>query len=185
MADAHTVARPYAQAVFELAQGSGYLELWSGALSAAADLAANEEVAAIIGDPRRSDAEQVSFLADLLERLGQAQTFGDDGAGRNFLHLLVENDRVSVLPEISEHFETLKAETENTVDVTVTAASEMSETELDNIRKALADKLGRRINISTAIDRDLIGGAVIRAGDFVIDGSVRSRLAKLATALTT
>jgi F-type H+-transporting ATPase subunit delta len=108
---------------------------------------------------------------------------GDHEMGTNLLRLLVENDRVEVLPEIAEHFEDMKADLENTVEVTVTAASPMSDELAGEIRQALHKKLGREVILSTAVDEELIGGAVIRAGDFVIDGSIRSRLEKLANVL--
>ena len=185
MADSHTLARPYAQALFEMAHAAGTLEQWSNALAVAATVGASPDVGNVIGDPKMSEADQVRFLTELFASAGESYLFGGSSTeGTNFLKLIVENDRVGVLPEIAERFDALKAETENTVDVTVTAASEIDAAQLETIKRALAERLGRRIDISTAIDKDLIGGAVIRAGDFVIDGSVRSRLAKLATALS-
>ncbi len=89
-----------------------------------------------------------------------------------------------MLPEISAHFEALKAETENKVDVVVTSASKISDKQKETIGKALRERLGRDVSIATEIDENLIGGAVITAGDVVIDGSLRARLEGLATALT-
>ncbi len=185
MADNHTIARPYARAVFDLAHANGRLTQWSNALSVAAAVARSDEALSFIQSPRVSEADQVEFLTGLMAGEGESYIFsGDDDAGRNFLKLLVENGRVNVLPEISGRFEELKDAIENTVDVTVTTAQDIDGDQLDSIRNALAEKLGQRINLSTAIDRDLIGGAVIRAGDMVIDGSVRTRLAQLANVLT-
>ena len=184
MADSHTLARPYAQAVFEMAQATGTLEQWSNALGAAAEIGGHDEVQAVIADPKMSEADQVRFLTDLLRSAGESYLLGGENReGTNFLRLLVENDRVGVLPEIAERFDQLKDETENTVDVTVTTAEPISDEQLATIRRALEERLGKRSDITTQTDKDLIGGAVIRAGDFVIDGSVRSRLEKLATAL--
>ena len=103
--------------------------------------------------------------------------------GSNFLKLLLEYGRVAVLPEIAEHFDALKADIENTVDVTITSAAPISAAQQKVIAKALKERLGRDVRIETHIDETLIGGAVIRAGDVVIDRSLRSRLSSLSNAL--
>ena len=108
---------------------------------------------------------------------------GSSEHGTNFLKLLLEYGRVNVLPEISDRFDALKADVENTVDVTVTAATKLSDGQIQEIESALRERLGRDINLSTEIDENLIAGAVIRAGDVVIDGSLRSRLQGLSNAL--
>jgi F-type H+-transporting ATPase subunit delta len=108
---------------------------------------------------------------------------GGDTRGTNFLKLLVEYERVFVLPEIAEHFEALKANVENTIDVTVTSAAPLSAAQQKTIVNALSKRLGREINLATEIDENLIGGAVVSAGDVVIDGSLRSRLEGLSNAL--
>ncbi|MFQ6004733.1 MAG: ATP synthase F1 subunit delta, partial [Woeseia sp.] len=94
-----------------------------------------------------------------------------------------EYDRVSVLPEIADHFEALKARVENTVDVTVTSAAPLTAAQRKAVASALKDRLGREVNLRTEIDENLLGGAVIRAGDVVIDGSLRSRLEGLSNAM--
>ena len=108
---------------------------------------------------------------------------GGDARGTNFLKLLLEYGRVAVLPEIAEHFETFKANVENTVDVVVTSAAPISDDQQKAIVKALTARLGRDVRLQTEIDESLIGGAVIRAGDVVIDGSLRARLDGLTNAL--
>ena len=185
MADKQTLARPYAQAAFELARDTNTLEQWAKALGAARAFAADAGVLATIAQPTTAPARQLELLTSLAESLGDNYVFGGAGKeGRNFLALLIENGRVDVLPEIADRFDALKAATEQTVDATVTAASELSEDALAKIRDALAAKLGQRVTLTAAVDPDLIGGAVISAGDFVIDGSVKSRLARLANTLT-
>lgn len=185
MADKQTLARPYAQAAFELARETNTLEQWSKALSAGREIASDASVLATIGRPDISADRQLELLTSLAAKLGDNYVFGgDDTEGKNFLRLLIENGRVDVLPEIADRFDMLKAETEQTVDATVTAANELSEDALARIRDALAERLGQRVTISARVDPGLIGGAVISAGDFVIDGSVKSRLARLANALT-
>ena len=127
---------------------------------------------------------QIAREAGLFSKAGASVLGGKDKKGTNFLKLLLEYRRVAVLPEIAEHFEAMKAVVENVVDVTVTSASAISEKQQDTISKALRERLGRDVNIETQVDENLIGGAVIRAGDVVIDGSLRARLEGLATALT-
>ena len=184
MADNNTVARPYAQAVFELANASGDLDAWSSALDVAGELMADGQVAAYLGDPAFSNVQRLEFLTGLFDKAGASVLSGKDKRGTNFLKLLLENRRTGVLPEIAEHFEALKAEVENMVDVVVTSATPISDKQKDTIGKALRERLGRDVSIETEIDENLIGGAVIKAGDVVIDGSLRARLEGLATALT-
>lgn len=184
MADNNTIARPYAKAVFELANESGALATWSEALALAGQLLADGQVVAYLGDPAFNNQQRLEFLTGLFDKAGARVLGGTDKHGTNFLKLLLENKRAAVLPQIAEHFETLKAEIENIVEVTVTSASPISAAQQETISKALRERLGRDVNIETAIDENLIGGAVIKAGDVVIDGSLRARLEGLATALT-
>jgi len=184
MADNNTIARPYAQAVFELANESGTLATWAETLDVAGQLLADGQVATYLSDPAFSDEQRLDFLAGLFAEAGATVLGGEDQRGTNFLKLLLEYGRVAVLPEIAGHFEALKAEVENVVEVTVTSASPISKKQQDTISKALRERLGRDVNIATEIDENLIGGAVIQAGDVVIDGSLRARLEGLATALT-
>jgi F-type H+-transporting ATPase subunit delta len=185
MADNNTIARPYARAVFAVAQENDALDELSGSLRIAKEILADGEVVRFLGSPALNDDERLDFLKSLFaEAAGKDSVFaGTSGHGENFLKLLLEYGRVSVLPEISDRFDALKAEVENTVDVTVTSATALSDAQLKDIETALKSRLGRDVNLSTEIDEHLIGGAVIRAGDVVIDGSVRSRLEGLANAL--
>lgn len=184
MADNHTLARPYAQAVFELATESGELAAWAGSLDVAAQLLADGQVVEYLGDPEFSDEMRLEFLTGLFAKAGAGKLAGGDKQGTNFLKLLLEYRRVAVLPEIAAHFDELKAAVENVVDVMVTSASPISEGQRETISRALRERLGREIKLATEIDENLIGGAVIKAGDVVIDGSLRARLEGLATALT-
>jgi F-type H+-transporting ATPase subunit delta len=185
MADNNTIARPYARAVFELANENRQLAEWSAALTTAQQVMADGQVAKFLGNPSLTDDQRLGFLTETFAAAGDKRSVlaGEDRHGSNFLKLLLEYGRVSVLPEIAQHFEALKAAVENTVDVTVTSAAELSAAQQKTIAAALKERLGRDVNIATEIDEDLIGGAVIRAGDVVIDGSLRSRLAGLANAL--
>ncbi len=183
MADNNTIARPYAQAAFELAHEAGELAGWSQSLGVAQQLLADGEVIAYLGSPDFSDEQRLDFLTGLFGKAGADVLTGKDKRGLNLLKLLLENGRIAVLPEIAEHFEVLKAQIENVVDVTVTSASPISQQEQDTIATSLRARLGRDVNIETEIDETLIGGAVITAGDVVIDGSLRARLDGLANAL--
>lgn len=183
MADNNTIARPYAQAVFELAHESGELAAWADSLRVAAALLADGQVSGFLSDPALNDERRLEFLTGLFGNAKATVLAGSDRKGRNFLKLLLEYRRVNVLPEIAAHFEALKANIENTVDVTVTSASALSNAQQKQISTALQARLGRNINLDTEIDENLIGGAVIKAGDIVIDGSIRARLEGLATIL--
>lgn len=187
MADNTTIARPYARAAFELAGEKNDLSGWAAALDAAKDLLADGRVEKFLAIPAMPDSNKLDFLTSLFESAdGKDSVLGGGNVhGTNFLRLLLEYGRVSVLPEIAEHFAALKAAVENTVDVTVTSAAKMSPAQEKTVAAALEKRLGRNINLSTEIDENLIGGAVIRAGDVVIDGSLRARLEGLANALTT
>jgi F-type H+-transporting ATPase subunit delta len=183
MADNNTVARPYATAIFELANEAGKLAAWSESLLIAGQLLADKALVEYLGNPAFSDAKRLEFLAGLFAKAGAKLLAGKDDHGTNFLKVLLENDRTAVMPEISTHFEALKANVENTVEATVTSATKLSSKQIAEIGAALKARLGRDVRIETAIDENLIGGAVIRAGDVVIDGSLRARLQGLATAL--
>ena len=186
MADNNTVARPYAQAVFEVAQENAALDELSASLAAARDLLADGQVVTFLGQPSLNDDQRLEFLQALFaEAVGKGSVFaGGSQHGTNFLKLLLENGRVAVLPEIAQQFEALKAKVENSIDAVITAAAPLSKAQEKAIAGSLAEKLGRDVRISTQIDENLIGGAVIRAGDVVIDGSLRARLEGLANALT-
>jgi len=183
MADNNTVARPYAQAIFDLAHEAGELAAWSESLGVAGQLSADGQIAEYLSNPAFSNEQRLEFLTGLFATAKATALAGSAKHGINFLKLLIENGRVGVLAEIAEHFEVLKADVEGTVDVMVTSASPLSAAQEKEISTVLAKRLGREVNIETEIDEKLIGGAVIKAGDVVIDGSLRARLDGLTTAL--
>ncbi len=186
MADNNTVARPYAQAAFEVAQENNVLAELSESLAAARLLLEDGQVVAFLAAPSLTDKERLEFLQDLFARaVGEGSVFaGGSLHGTNFLRLLLENGRVVALPEIAEQFEALKAKVENTVEAVITSAVPLSDAQRQEMTATLRERFGRDVKITTEIDEDLIGGAVIRAGDVVIDGSLRARLDGLANALT-
>ena len=185
MADNNTVARPYAEAAFEVAKENDALDELSRSLAAGKDMLADGALLGFLGSPKLSDEQRLSVLQDLFGKVVGADSVfaGSSQHGTNFLKLLLENKRVGVVPEISDHFEVLKARAENKVDVTVTSATELSDAQVQEISAALSTRLGHAVDIETRIDASLIGGAVITAGDVVIDGSTRAKLEGLANAL--
>ncbi len=183
MADNNTIARPYARAVFELANEAGELSAWSQSLGVAGQLLEDDSLVEYLSTPALSDEKRLDFLGGLFKSANATKLAGGDKRGDNFLKLLLENKRIGVLPEIAAHFEVLKADIENTVEATITSAAPLSSAQRDAIASSLKKRLGRDVNITTEIDENLIGGAVIRAGDVVIDGSLRARLEGLANAL--
>jgi len=185
MADKNTIARPYAQAVFDLAKDAGALDRWATALELAGALLADGKVAKSLSTPKLTDAQRLEFLTGLIASASKDASVlsAADKQGTNFLKLLLEYDRIDVLPEIAAHFAALKAKVENTVDVTVTSAAPLGAAQQQAIAKALRARLGCNVNLATEVNEKLIGGAVIRAGDVVIDGSLRSRLEGLSNAL--
>jgi F-type H+-transporting ATPase subunit delta len=177
MTDKITIARPYARAAFAAAQAHGYLAAWSEALHSAATVITDPRIASLLGNPRIT-AQQ---LADLVIDVGG----GKLGAEWNALVLmLAQNRRLALLPQIAALFDALKDEVEGTVDVTVTAATALDERQQQTLSAALTRRLKRAVRLHSKVDAALIGGAVIRAGDLVIDGSLRTRLERLAFELS-
>jgi len=177
MAELTTIARPYAQAIFELARGTNELNSWSESLDLMQNIASDESMSAAIENPSLTIAE----TADLFIHVCGEHI---DGSARNVIKLLAENRRLQLLPEIASLYEEMKADAENSIDATVTAAHPVSDEQRDKIAAALKAKLGRDVNVHCEIDESLLGGAIIRAGDTVIDGSLRGKLTKFAHALS-
>ena len=174
MSQALTLARPYARAAFAIAKESGALPAWSDALAFAARVAADPQVAALLGNPKLTQADAATLLA----ADGAGEAFG------NFLGLLFDNRRLALLPEISGMYDALRFEAERVVKAKVTSAAALPAAELETIKAALRKRFGREVEVESAIDESLIGGAVIDAGDVVIDGSLRGKLGRLQSALS-
>lgn len=186
MAAQGTLARPYAQAVFDLAREAGELQQWSQFLGLAALLVTEPEMRRLLRAPRADLARLVAIITDICrEQLGNRAPFdaGERSLGANFLRVLVDNGRLGLLPEIAARFNELKTEAENALEVTLTSATAISEEQRARIEQALARRFGRQIRLSVQLDPALIGGARLQVGDRVIDGTVRTGLDKLATAL--
>ena len=177
MADKSTIARPYAKAAFEEARDRKRLGPWSEALRTAAAVIGDPRVEALLGNPRVTPEE----LAALVIGIAGPQL---DEQGRNFVRTVADNRRLSLLPEISAHFDELKNEAEGVIDVTVTSAAPLDDAQRGKLVAALERRLGRSVRLQCAADPGLIGGAVLRAGDLVIDGSLRGRLERIGYELT-
>ena len=173
MSQALTVARPYARAAFAIARDANALPAWSDALAFAARVAADPSVAALLGNPKLTQADAATLLAPE----GANELFG------NFLGLLFDNRRLPLLPEIAGLYDELRLESERVVKAKVTSAAALPAAELESIKAALKKRFGREVDVESAIDESLIGGAVIDAGDVVIDGSLRGKLERLQTVL--
>ena len=175
MAEFATLARPYANAAFDVAKSAGRLEEWSRGLNLLALAGEEPNLKAMIQSPTATTAEKAFKLAEL---------FRDDllDSVRQFVHVLAENKRLSLLAEITTQFEVRRAEEARTLDVEVTTAVPLSDSEQNRFQEILERRFEQQINLTTAVDETIIGGAHIRAGDTVIDGSLRGRLAKLGEA---
>jgi len=172
-----TLARPYAEAVFRLARERKHFAAWSDMLKLAAAVGSDPQMNRLIDNPRVPRERFVEFFLDVCGKQLDPQ-------GANFIRLLAENHRTQLLPEIAALYETLRAEAESRVEAEVISAAAVSAEQLKTIAAALARRLGREVSLATRIDPSLVGGIVIRAGDLVIDGSVRGKLGALATHLT-
>jgi F-type H+-transporting ATPase subunit delta len=178
MADSSTIARPYAKALFDLANGERKLAEWSAALGAAAAVVDDGNARRALANPGFDDGARAALVGSVASAIKGGELLAS-GHGKNLLHVLAENDRLTALPEIAAQFDALKADAENKVKVTVTAATQVDGAIAEQIKKALQQKLGRVVELTLAVDASLIGGAIIQADDMVIDGSVRTRLQRL------
>lgn len=176
MAEPITIARPYAQAAFALACEQQALAHWSEMLQFAAQVAAEPQMAALIKSPQVDDAQMAQIFLDICDARLDAQ-------GQNFVRTLAAYKRLALLPDVAALFELLRADAEGTVEAEVVSALPVSDAQQAFIVAALAKRLGRKVALRCHTDDSLIGGAIIRAGDLVIDGSARGHLNKLATAL--
>ncbi|MDG0969745.1 MAG: F0F1 ATP synthase subunit delta [Porticoccaceae bacterium] len=173
MAELSTLARPYAKAAFEFAVDASDLQAWSNSLATAAAVTQQPEMIKFLRSPSATTEQQASALIDIC---------GDtvDTAGQNFISILSENRRLTLLPHISQQFDVMKANREKAVDVEVISAQVLDDKQQKMLTEALSKTLDRKVNMQVSLDNSLLGGAVIRAGDTVIDGSIRGRLTKLA-----
>lgn len=176
MAELSTLARPYAKAAFEYADSANALSEWSTQLATAAAVAQADTIKKVLASPSLTSEQQAQIFIDVC---GDALTV----KAQNFIKVLAENKRLSLLAEIYALYEAFRANREKTVDVDIATAFELDADLQDQLAKALTSKLEREVRVQANIDKSLIGGVIIRAADVVIDASIRGRLAKLGEAM--
>lgn len=176
MAEKITIARPYARAAFAYAQEHKAFAKWSELLGNASAVVADERVARLLSSPRLTPSQ-------LVELIGEASGVALDEQGKNFLNTLAQNRRLGLLPEIAAIYETLRAEVENIADVQITSAVALTDAQRDRLSAALRKRMKREIRLHCEVDPSLVGGAIVRSGDLVIDGSLKSGLERLASEL--
>ncbi len=176
MAEITTIARPYAQAVFQLAKAEQSFTGWSDTLHLLAAIATDPQAAAVLSSPRINADQKAGLLIDVA---------GDklNDAAKNFVRVLASNQRLSALTEISQLYEALRNREESVVEAELISAKPATEDQKSKVIAALKTRLGRDIHLACKTDESLLGGAIIRAGDLVIDGSARGKLGRLASAL--
>jgi F-type H+-transporting ATPase subunit delta len=176
MSQVTTVARPYANAAFEFARDKNALADWSGFLSFMAAVVQDAQMGSMLDDPRLTKQQRAGLLL---------RVCGDqlDEYASNLVKLLAENGRLTVIPGIAAEFEMLRAEHEGTIEATVRSAKDIPAAQQKKIIQSLEKRLQKKVALKCEIDPTLIGGAVIKAGDLVIDGTLKTRLSKLNAAL--
>ncbi len=177
MAEKTTIARPYAQAMFDVAREKGDLVKVSDALAIASAVAEDAAFAALDGDPAVSSDKLAELVIGVCGKQATAEV-------SNFIKMLAENGRLSVLPEIAKLFNECKSLEESTIEAEVVSASKLTNAQQKEIASKLKARLGREVTLQCTIDKTIIGGAIIRAGDLVIDGSITGQLKKLSVALS-
>jgi F-type H+-transporting ATPase subunit delta len=177
VAERATIARPYAKAAFQYARDANAFAGWSQALKTASEIVADPRIAALTKSPSLTSADLATLIIDVA-----GARF--DAGMQNFVRVLTENHRLLLLPEIAALYESLRSAVENTVDVDVVSAVPLDAAQSDKLERALSTRLRRLVRMQTSVDPGLLGGAVVRAGDLVIDGSLKGRLERLATELT-
>lgn len=173
MAELTTIARPYAEAAFAIAREGNALPAWSQMLRLLAGVIADPKVAAALDNPRLNAGDKEALLLSLCgDRL--------DSAGRSFVRVLVEADRIGVVPQIAAQFETLKDAADGLARAQIDTAFPLSDAELGELKSALERRFGKKIETSVNVDPALIGGARITVGDTVVDGTIEAQLSTMA-----
>ncbi len=176
MADNASIARPYAKAVFDLARENDSFEAWTAALANLSVISNDESFSALVSDPRVNSSKVVDMLIDL------SKDSLPEG-GTNLVNLLVQNDRLGALSDIAQQYEDLVAKAKAIVNAQVRTAMALTEDQKSSLSSALEARLGMKVQLEETVDASLVGGAIVKAGDLVIDGSASGRIEKLTTAL--
>jgi len=181
MAELATTARPYARAAFETARDEAQFGAWSAFLARAAEVVRDERIAALIGDPRVRLNDLVQLLAELAA-VEAVKSKSD--AARHLLQLLAENQRLLLLPEIAAQFEARRAEAEQVATIEVRSAQPLSPKQTATLKAALEQRFHCSVVLDSQVDATLLGGAIVRYGDFVVDGSLRGRIERLSVEMS-
>jgi F-type H+-transporting ATPase subunit delta len=176
MSEQITIARPYAEAAFSLAREQSALSRWSAMLGVLSNVASDPKVHAALDNPKLDNPAKESLLLSLC---GDAL----DAEGRSFVHVLLESDRIAVLPDIKSLFDTLKDGAEGVARAQIVSAFPVDESQLAALKAALEKRFGRKIEATVSVDPQLIGGARVTVGDTVIDASVRGELQAMSSQL--
>ena len=181
MSESKTIARPYANACFDIAQENGNAEEWLLFLETAAEVVKDDAMLNLVKSPginKQALAKTIFAISNEASDIPEAED------RMNFISLLSQNSRLEALPEIMKQFQQMKQELEKVVEATITTASEISDESLNTIKAALEAKLNQSVSIEVMMDEGLIGGAKIQIGDNMIDASVRSQIDELGRILT-
>jgi len=177
MSEQISLARPYAKAIFELARDAGEYAGWSEQLELLAMIARDAAMIEVINNPDVSEQQLAELIIDVAgDQLNQQ--------GRNLVKLLARNDRVSAVADINQQFLVLRDDAEQMIEAQLITASEVDEAQKKKIEVALSNRLGKQIKLEARVDESLIGGAIVRAGDWVVDGSVKAQLQELVGAIS-
>lgn len=176
MSELSTLARPYAEAIFKRAIESESTVKWSDILVFLATVMQDKAMVAVVANPKVGQEQLTSLLLDICQDKLALE-------GNNLLKLLIQNDRLMLVPQIAELYESFKAEHEGYVDVELISAFALTQEEQNQFTKMLKKKLDKNVQITTSIDKGLIGGFLAKAGDVVIDGSIKGQLHQLAKIL--
>lgn len=176
MSESSNIARPYAHAVFELARDSGRFDEWSDSLKSLCEIVEHPDIGAMINDPRITREQ----ILDVMLEIGGD---GFDEQTGNLVRILGHYRRLAAIPMIAKQYESLRAQEEGIIEAELETAFEIEDEQRSSLVAALQNRLGRKVRLTSNVNPDLLGGVVVRAGDWVIDGSVRARLEKLSSSL--
>ncbi len=176
MSDFTTAARPYANAVYDTARENNALDSWSEALANLANVISDSQMSELLDNPELGKIQKGELVVQVLgDKLTEQQ--------QNLVKLMAENGRLKLMPDVVEQFEVARAKAENKIDAEVISAFELTAEQTNELVNTLKNKLGCDITLTTTIDESLIGGVVIKAGDTIIDASMKSQLDSLALSL--
>ena len=175
MSELTTIARPYAKAAFEFAVEKGVVESWNDMLFFAGEVAKNEQVAQFLTGSASADKQSEIVISVCAEQLNEY--------GQNLVKVMAENGRLTALPAVAKMFSAFKADYDKEIDVDITSATTLAATQQETLVAALEKRFARKVKLNCSVDESLVGGLMIKAGDTVIDGTVRGKLNRLATTL--